>query len=328
MAGYRNFKWETAEVYHPESIESILINLKIDPTWETETNFLALCPFHDNTDTPAFSIEKETGLFMCFAPHCGAKGNLQQLVERAGGFTVWEAKRFIEKYKHEIDLEAIVARNIEKPVEFVKFDQGVLDELKSNFVGSEAEEYMFRRGFSSKTLDYFDIGYSINRKMVVVPMHDPNGMPIGLIGRSIEGKRFKNSVNLPKSKTAWNFHRAKHESDTVIICESSFDAMRIHQAGFPNVIALLGGYISTEHARQIGRSFSTIINFTDADQAGRKLAESIYEKLIDKRILWAADCPEWHYPFGKKDASDLTDDQIRKLVVNAISTTEYRMWYD
>jgi DNA primase len=65
-----------------------------------------------------------------------------------------------------------------------------------------------------ETLGYFRIGYSAKRDAIMVPMHNPDGLPIGVIGRSIAGKDFKNSKGLPKNKTAWNFHRAKREGDT------------------------------------------------------------------------------------------------------------------
>jgi DNA primase len=98
--------------------------------------------------------------------------------------------------------------------------------------------------YNQKSLYYFELGYSENMGMVTVPVHSPDGMPIGIVGRSIEGKAFKNSTNLPKSKTLFNIHRAKKIGDHVIIVESSFDAIRVHQAGFPNVVATLGGFLS------------------------------------------------------------------------------------
>jgi len=185
-------------------------------------------------------------------------------------------------------------------------------------------------------------------------MHDPKGMPIGLIGRtpSHTDKRFKNSTNLPKSKTTWNFHRAKRTGDTVIVCEASYDAMRIHQAGYPNVVALLGGHVTPYHLEQLGRHFSTIIIMTDFDKKqyrancracknrkfkhnevrckghrpGRELGHQIADALSHKRILWATYDDKCVFPNGAKDASDMTDDEIRQCLKNAISHVEYSLW--
>lgn len=267
-------------------------------------------------------------MFLCFAPHCGERGNISQLVQRVGGLNFYQARRFIEKYKKDVDLAAIVAKNLVEPVEFTLFSQETLNKMKEAFPGSPAQRYMWGRKFHDTTLDYFDVGYSETQKMVVVPMHGPIGQPLGVIGRSLVGKQFKNSPNLPKSKTAFNFHRAKKASETVIIVESSMDAMRVHQAGFPNVVALLGGFISKHHVAQLGRAFNTIIIFTDNDEAGRTLGRSIEDKLSNKRILWAADSPEWLYPGNVKDASDLSDSQISKLIREAISPITYDSWYN
>jgi DNA primase len=49
----------------------------------------------------------------------------------------------------------------------------------------------------------------------------------------------------------------------VIVCESSFDAIRIHQSGFPNVVATLGGNISMENIQNLNKYASSIIIMTD-----------------------------------------------------------------
>jgi hypothetical protein len=177
-------------------------------------------------------------------------------------------------------------------------------------------------------------------------MHDPTGMLVGFVGRSVEGKIFKNTNNLPKSKTAWNFHRAKRTGETVIIVESSFDAMRIHQAGYPNVIALLGGHVTSYHLDQISKTFSNVVIMTDFDKKiyrancrkcagrrecqghrpGRELGHSIVNGLPMTRIKWAAYDDECVYPHDAKDAGDMTDDEIRHCLTHAVSNFEYSRW--
>ena len=123
----------------------------------------------------------------------------------------------------------------DKPM-FQEFSSDTLNKLHSELISTkEGIEYFKSRGINQESANYFELGYSSNMKMVTVPVHSPDGMAIGLVGRSIEGKSFKNSTNLPKSKTLFNIHRAKKIGDHVIVVESSFDAIRVHQAGFPNV---------------------------------------------------------------------------------------------
>jgi DNA primase len=157
-------------------------------------------------------------------------------------------------------------------------------------------------------------------------VHSPDGIPIGIVGRSIEGKSFKNSTNLPKSKTLFNINRAKKIGDKVIVVESNFDAIRIHQAGFPNVVATLGGFLSTEQQHLLNRCFTQITIMTDADKAGRDLGMSIASKLKGKDILWASYEYGKIYPHDAKDAGDMTEDEIKACIKNAVSDIEYRSW--
>jgi DNA primase len=355
MAGSRSFKWDDdTEVYSESQVEYAIEFAGIDIDSQTGTHFLVYCPFHHNTDSPAMAVDKEKGLFTCFNPSCDERGTIIDLLQRTKKLTYFQAYRVLVKGKTSggKSVAQRVQEALEKRPDFVEFPQITLDKMYEDFAGSVAEEYMLARGFDKETLDYFRVGYSQKQNMVIVPMHDPNGMPIGLIGRtpSKDDKRFKNSKNLPKSVTAWNFHRAKRTGDTVIICEASFDAMKIHQAGFPHVIALLGGHISEFHAEQIGKHFSTIILMTDFDRkkeykancrkckhiefqygdvrcighrAGRDLGRQVIDKLPNKRVLWGVYDEEEVYPRNAKDATDMTEAEINQCLRNAVNNFEY-----
>lgn len=315
--------------YSPSHIKSIIGGLGLQVTGETNNDFLCYCPFHSNRHTSSFSISKEKGAYICFNPSCGESGTLVDLVKRVLNKNDFQALRFISS-KEEESLnnfdEIINDLMMDKP-EFEEFSQETLDRLHADLAGSKpARDYLLSRGIAEETMKYFGLGYSNAMNMVITPVHSPDGMPIGLVGRSIEGKSFKNSTNLPKSKTLFNVHRAKKIGDHVIIVESNFDAIRIHQAGFPNVVATLGGFISIEQQALLNRYFNKITIMTDSDKAGRDLGYSISSKLRNKNILWAS------YSYGKiyqheaKDAGDLTDDEISMCIKNAASDIEYKTW--
>lgn len=347
MVRGRDNGWDdNIETYTPGQVESVLEHCGINIEGETNSHFLCLCPFHGNTDSPAFAVDKTKGKFHCFNPSCEASGELTDILQRTQSMTMFQALRTIVKYKNVSSkpFNERLASVMTKAPEFVEFPQSVIDKMRESFPGSVAEEYMHSRGFDDNTLTYFEVGYSANKNMVAVPMHDPKGMPVGVIGRtpSHTDKSFKNSVNLPKSKTAWNFHRAKRTGETVIVCEASYDAMRIHQAGYPNVIALLGGHVTDYHIDQIGKHFSTVIIMTDFDpkqyrpncrlcdykkcqghRPGRVLGHSIARKLPNKRVLWAVYDDSCVLPRGAKDASDLTSEEIRQCLKGAVSNVAY-----
>ncbi len=214
----------------------------------------------------------------------------------------------------------------DKPV-FEEFPYETLVKLNDDLVTEwKAQRYFESRGITMESGKYFNLGYSKNMDMVTVPVHSPDGMPIGIVGRSIEGKSFKNSTNLPKSKTLFNIHRAKKIGGNVIVVESSFDAIRVHQAGFPNVVATLGGFLSTEQQHLLNRYFNKILIMTDSDLAGRQLGLSIANKLKMKDLLWASYEYGKIYPHDAKDVGDMTDEEIKACIKNAVSDIEYRSW--
>jgi len=170
---------------------------------------------------------------------------------------------------------------------------------------------------------YFSMGYSENMGMVTVPLHSPDGIPVGIIGRSITNKKFKNSVNLPRNKTMFNLHRAKREGGTIIVVESSFDVIRLWQAGYPNAVATLGGSISDINIQNLNKYSSTIILMTDNDSAGRALGNTIANRLKNKNVLWAKYDHNNIYPNSAKDVGDMTDEEIKQCIKNAIPHFEY-----
>jgi DNA primase len=349
MGNGRDNGWETDnETYSPEQVEAILEYCGVKTVGDTNTHFLAYCPFHGNTDSPAFACDKYKGLWTCFNPSCMTAGTLEELIRRLKKLNVFQVARLILKYKdaNNHSLSERVDEALAKPVEFVPFPQEPLDRMYRDFKGSVGQQYMRSRGFNDDTLDYFRVGYSAKKNMVIVPMHDPKGMPIGLIGRTAShtDKAFKNSTNLPKSLTTWNFHRARRTGDTVIVVEASYDAMRVHQAGYPNVVALLGGHITSHHIQQLSRTFSKVIIMTDFDpkqyrpncrmcnynpckghRPGRDLGRQI-ANIPNIKVLWSAYDDTCVYPHGAKDVGDLTDNEIRQCLKNAISNLEYSMW--
>lgn len=230
----------------------------------------------------------------------------------------------------------------------------LLERMQHDFWESQrAIDYMTKtRGFEEDTLRYFGIGYSPTRDMVATPMFDIKGNPIGIIGRSIEGKQFNNSKDLPRGRTLWNIHNAKKHS-TAIVMEANFDGMRVHESGYPGVVGILGGHFSDEHADQLARHFERIIIMTDNDDPsehnydnpekgvkcrkcavlgldackghnpGRELGERVAEEMTarSKPVLWAMYSEEVIYP--AKDAAAMTKEQVRACIENAVPNYRY-----
>ena len=330
MAVRGNFSREIDTTqYSPAHIKSILKSIGLDIVGETSNDFLCYCPFHSNRHTSSFSVSREKGAFICFNPSCGEAGTLLELIKRVMHKNDFEAMRFISAKETESleNFDELLAETMEDKPMFEEFSEEILKKLYTDLISTTTgKDYFYSRGINQQSIIDFGLGYSQNMGMVTVPVHSPDGMPIGIVGRSIEGKSFKNSTNLPKSKTMFNVHRAKKIGDHVIIVESSFDAIRIHQAGFPNVVATLGGFLSKEQHHILNRYFNRITIMTDTDLAGRELGLSIANKLRMKDVLWASYEYGKIYPHEAKDAGDMTDEEIKACIKYAVSDIEYRSW--
>lgn len=314
------------QVYSQSQIKAVLKAIGVDLVSETGNDFLCLCPFHGNRNTPSFSVSKERGAFICFNPSCGESGNIIDLVKRLTSRNEFEAIRFIKvkEIEQDVDFGDQLSSVLEEKPDFEEFDSNVMASLISNMRNiSDGREYMHSRKFNDETIDYFGVGYSENQDMVTIPVHSPDGICVGIVGRHTKEKRFKNSPKLPKNKTMFNIHRAKRVSPAAIVVEASFDAMRVHQAGFPNAVATLGGHISADNISLLNKYFTKIIIMTDNDEAGRALGNNIAKKLRNKEILWAMYDDETVYPHGAKDVGDMTDEEIKKCITNAVPHFQY-----
>ena len=315
--------------YSAAQTKSIVKGIGLHVAGETNGEISFYCPFHNNKHSPSCSINKNTGAWICFNPSCGESGTLLDLVKHVTQKNDFESIRFISAAESEIldNFDEFLNEILEDKPEFDEFSQVTLDALYTALgENQDAQKYFESRGINKESMHYFKLGFSPQQNMVIVPVHSPSGIPVGLVGRSISDKIFKNSTNLPRSKTMFNIHRAKRVGDHVIVVESSFDAIRVHQAGFPNVVATLGGHISTDNLKLLNRYFNNITIMTDSDIAGRELGYQISSKLRMKNLLWASFEYGKIYPHDAKDAGDMTDEEIKACIKNAVSDIEYRSW--
>ena len=80
----------------------------------------------------------------------------------------------------------------------------------------------------------------------------------------------------------FNFHRAAAtRSDTVLMMEGFFDCLRVSQAGFESVVALMGTELY-EHPVQLLRDrFRRVALLLDGDAAGRLRRDRAAARLRD-----------------------------------------------
>lgn len=296
------------EIFIPEEeLARFLEDLTIDVVNETGTDLICRCPFHANLDYPAFNISKSPPyLFHCWNPVCAEKGNIFYLVEKIKGFTPLQCVALFREYKtgrpgpREIKVSPTVAREYEI----------IPDSYLGNYSYSPYDlGYMKNRGFTQSTLKYFEVGRFAN--YITIPVRDEHGFLVGVSKRDISRKpltKYRDS-DLPKRFVLFNLNHAIG-CDTVIVVEGPMDSMKVHQAGYPNVVSIMSGSLTKYQEQLLRRNFRSIIIFTDSDESGRKLGEDIALRCKALKLYWA------QYPKNKKDPGELTEAEIQKAIEN------------
>jgi DNA primase len=291
------------EVYTAEQVKRVLTGAGVDIMSEVDSDYIIFCPYHNNSRTPAGEVDKSSGLFYCFA--CQHVTDLTQLVMTTSGRTYFEAARYIKSKETVADLAYDIEKQLqEKPV-YSQYDQVLIKRLNTQALESpRAMRYYAGRLITEDSVKKFSLGFSEKQDMVTIPVHSPDGMEVGFVGRSIEGKDFKNTPGLPKSKVLFNLHRVK-TSSKVYIVESSFDAIRLDQCGFP-AVATLGANVSNVQIDLLQKYFNNIIVIADNDEAGGNMKSKIVERLGARVSVIQLDKQY-------KDIGDMTNEDIKNL---------------
>jgi DNA primase len=135
--------------------------------------------------------------------------------------------------------------------------------------------YLRDRGIDVRTAAHFGVGYyaspGLLQGRVVIPIHNEHGQLLAYAGRSIDGTgpKYKLPTDFAKSRVLFNLHRAiAHRQQTIIVVEGFFDCLKVHQAGMPCVVALMGCSLSEHQETLLLRSFRNVALMLDADSAG------------------------------------------------------------
>ena len=295
-------------------------------------NISACCPFH-TSDNPegsrTFSMSLTRGVYWCFS--CQSSGRMEQFLQGMGlspAIIEYEYKYLIERL-HEVPrprkdpLGADPLRN---------------DLIPENILGifEFCPTYLREAGFEESTLKYFDVGFDYQHNMTTFPLRDIEGGLIGISGRSMDPNVKTNKYKvytseytewgLPVSKIdkgtiLWNAHRALAvcaTTDSPLILVEGFKAcMWVHQCGFPNVVALLGNYVTDDQKWIIERITNRIIFMLDGNTPGREGTLKNGRRLQSSKHIKVAHVPEDQQP------DDLQIETVKNNITNA---TVFQLW--
>jgi DNA primase len=107
-------------------------------------------------------------------------------------------------------------------------------------------------------------------------------------------------------------HRAAAtEESAVVVVEGFFDCMKVHQAGIPSVVALMGAVLYEPQRGALAGRFRQVILMLDGDATGRKASEVIAEKLRPISTVQVLGLPVGAQP------DQLSSEAIREMLQKA-----------
>lgn len=259
----------------------------------------AICPFHDDRDTPSLALYSN-GTWKCFG--CGKHGDVIDFERELNNLDFIEGCQTVaNNVGYQLNLEP------ENPA--WKAYMNMMDnhtrrywhELQKN---PEAMNYLMNeRGIRPETIDKFRLGLTAQDEYkyrtdigniagrIVIPLLEHTRKPhaLGAAYRGFHGEtpKYINDSNKDgrqgqdpalsgvfiKSNLLYGFSHAKQairDLKHAIIVEGYFDVMSMHQTGIKNVVGIMGTSLSEAQLNALRKQTENIIVFLDGDSAGIK----------------------------------------------------------
>jgi DNA primase len=156
--------------------------------------------------------------------------------------------------------------------------------------------YLEQRGIQGQTAAWFGVGYyggsGFLRGRMVFPIHDEGGALVAYAGRTMDGRepRYLFPPGFHKSQVVFNLHRAvefaARQGGVAIVVEGFFDCLKVHQAGYGNVVALLGASLSDRQSELLHTYFRKLVVMLDGDEAGRRASRMLAARWPAAYMAW------------------------------------------
>ncbi len=298
---------------------------------EKKTNvFVGACPIHQGSGKASFHADLAKNIWNCFSV-CKGGGNTLDLVMRVEGCDVREAGEKIaewfglsfERNGRLQESAKVSGKPAGSPPVAAHDDQRVeainppLERPLRNLNGEHP--YLAARGLDPHTIAHFGIGFcsvGLMRGRIAIPIHNERGELVAYAGRAIDDERsqeegkYKLPRGFSKSHVVFNLHRANEHGKAkgLVVVEGFFGAMKVHEAGFPNVVALMGSTLSEQQENLLVNATDRLALMFDGDEAGTACLGEICRRLGRRLYL-----KEVHLEVGEQPDS-VAEARLRQLL--------------
>jgi DNA primase len=298
------------EVRSRITMEQVLEHYDVLDTFKrTGTRLSGPCPIHGGSNPTQFRVDTNKNIWNCFS-ECKQGGNVLDFIAKKEDVSIHEAAikacEWFNVPLQDVKTNRQPAPEAEdhspappakpkstpatKPEDStpnppLKFKLEKLD---------RSHPYFAERGLSQETVIDFGLGYFTGDKglmvgRIVIPIHNVNGEVVAYAGRwpgdPPEGApKYKLPTGFKKGQEVFNLGRAIKETTErpMLIVEGFFDAIKMHQHGYRNVVALMGSTMSAEQEELIRgntNANSRVVVMFDEDEAGKAGREEIAARL-------------------------------------------------
>ena len=285
-------------------------------------------PDHD-THKQHFQINAKKPFVHCFAK-CGISGTYEHAIATILGVTEKQARQHILKFSRVAvpgEVSAYTGLGTRKTIssdDAIAKDQRALDGGSFTFLPKSARGFLDDRGVDGPSRGKWQIGWDEDAERLVIPVYDERRIFRFLIRQRIDGiSRAKylytdGSIRTNVLFGACYLDAERVQSTGLILCEGPLDAIRLHQLGFANAVAVLGSGISKKQSRLIEKiGPKRVYLFFDRDAAGVGYIEDAKES-IHKRPLFVC-----RYRNGKTDPAEMTREEVARSIDRAVPVHEF-----
>lgn len=254
---------------------------------------VGLCPLHHETH-PSFYVNRRKQVFYCHG--CGCGGDLIRLVQLREGLSFGEVLQRLapaaaggdpleETYRFYQAQLAYYPEARQYLAQRGLFDPELLSRLRIGYApGACLRAHLERLGYARAQLQRVGLIDARGRDRFFRCLTFPLEQAGNLYGRTL-GEQGVRHRFLPRPKGGlYGWEQARCYASLIVV-EGLMDWAALWQAGFPQVVAVLGVGLNAQHLGQIGDSLArTAYVCLDSDPAGNRAAQRLAEQL--GRVGW------------------------------------------
>lgn len=163
--------------------------------------------------------------------------------------------------------------------------------------GGFSERELYETGLAQRSQEN-GRPYDRFRGRIMFPLADVRSRVLGFGARAMRDEQKPKYLNTSDNDV---YHKGRHlygadlaraaatKAGVVIVCEGYTDVIALHQAGFKNVVGLMGTALTDEQVGELGRLAQTVLLALDADSAGQeamlKAARLAARRKLELRVV-------------------------------------------